>query len=229
VTGIANADLGPLGEVRERTIDDPRGRDSEAITRQPDGRFLVSFEGRHRILRYPAEGSPAVARAAGLVGTPLLLRAVRENGGIEALTALADGRLLMLVESLTEPDARVGFLGVDGRWERIRYPKHPDFKPVEVVELPDGDLLVLERRFDLLGGFQVRLRRVEGETVAPGAMLEGPIIAHFKPPLVVDNYEAMAVRVMPRGDWRLYILSDDNFNPMQRTLLLSFEVPRTLE
>ena len=40
---------------------------------------------------------------------------------------------------------------------------------------------------------------------------------------MTDNFEGIAAEA--RGEaTRLYILSDDNFNPVQRTLLLAFDV-----
>jgi hypothetical protein len=40
----------------------------------------------------------------------------------------------------------------------------------------------------------------------------------------IDNMEGLAVRRGPKGETLLYILSDDNYSPLQRTLLLMFEV-----
>jgi hypothetical protein len=52
----------------------------------------------------------------------------------------------------------------------------------------------------------------------------GPMeIARFGAPLLVDNMEALAVR--REGERRfVYLASDDNFNALQRTLLLKFEL-----
>jgi hypothetical protein len=48
-------------------------------------------------------------------------------------------------------------------------------------------------------------------------------IARFGAPLLVDNMEALAVR--REGERRfVYLASDDNFNALQRTLLLKFEL-----
>ena len=43
------------------------------------------------------------------------------------------------------------------------------------------------------------------------------------PPMSVDNYEGVTVVPKGNGGWRLYLLSDDNFSPTQRTLLLAFD------
>jgi hypothetical protein len=54
--------------------------------------------------------------------------------------------------------------------------------------------------------------------------LEGRVIAEFLPPVTVDNFEGVAVRRGEDGETLVYVLSDDNFNPDQRTLLLMFEL-----
>jgi hypothetical protein len=49
-------------------------------------------------------------------------------------------------------------------------------------------------------------------------------LALLAPPLALDNFEAAAVTRLPNGDVRLYIVSDDNFSPRQRTLLFAFDL-----
>jgi hypothetical protein len=44
-------------------------------------------------------------------------------------------------------------------------------------------------------------------------------------PLSVDNFECIAVRPGPRDGRYIYLLSDNNQNPQQRTLLLQFYAP----
>ena len=40
--------------------------------------------------------------------------------------------------------------------------------------------------------------------------------------VTIDNFEGIAARQMPDGSVRLYVISDDNFSIIQRTLLLQF-------
>jgi hypothetical protein len=40
----------------------------------------------------------------------------------------------------------------------------------------------------------------------------------------LDNFEAIATARMPDGATRIYILSDDNYNRRQRTLLYAFDI-----
>jgi hypothetical protein len=64
---------------------------------------------------------------------------------------------------------------------------------------------------------------VRGENVQPGARLLGEELLKLEYPLNVDNFEGVAVQEDPRGTI-IYIVSDDNYNPFQRTLLLQFRL-----
>ena len=55
-------------------------------------------------------------------------------------------------------------------------------------------------------------------------MLKGELLARFAPPLTVDNFEGLAVARDADGATLVYILSDDNFHFLQRTLLLLFRL-----
>lgn len=225
---------GELSGVRRAVIDGLRGtdgmpvraaayRDGEAMTRLDDGALLVAFEQRHRLWRYPAGAHP-LAAAAEPVPAPARLSEAGGNFGAEALVALADGRLLMLTEGLRAGAHRLGFLRVAGAWRELAYPRDGGYKPTAAAQLPGGDLLVLERRFDVLAGFKARLRRIALADVRAGALLDGPVIAGFRPPLMTGNFEGLAVRRDASGETLLYLLSDDNFNALQRTLLLMLEL-----
>ena len=82
---------------------------------------------------------------------------------------------------------------------------------------------MLERRFTWLGGFGSRIVRVRGDHIRADAALEGSEIATIDPPLTSENFEGIAVRPLPGGGAYIYLVSDDNFHALQRTLLLMFE------
>ena len=44
-------------------------------------------------------------------------------------------------------------------------------------------------------------------------------------PVMTDNFEGLAARALETGDLRLWIVSDNNFSEMQRTLIYAFDVP----
>ena len=83
---------------------------------------------------------------------------------------------------------------------------------------------MLTRFFSLIGGVKARLERVSAATLAAGAELRGALLAHIAPPLTVDNFEGVAALRDADGGTLVYLLSDDNFNAFQRTLLLLFRL-----
>jgi len=198
--------------------------DAEGLSRTPEGGFLVSYERRHRIWYYPP-AEPPFSILPKAVPMPAEAAKMPENGGIEALVRLPGGRILALSEELvTEDGANVGWLG-DGRsWSQISYVAGPDFKPTGAARMPDGDILILERRFSPMTVPGTRIVRVPGSAIQPGARLRGEELALIQPPLTFDNFEGITVRVGPNGEVLIYLISDDNYFFLQRTLLLVFEL-----
>ena len=219
---LAEGEMGPLLDTEGRPL---RGawRDAEALERLPDGDWLVSFERRHRVWRYAAETGGLHGRPTPHLA-PQALASLPANGGLEALAPLADGRLLMLSQGLAGGGARAGWLVGEGGSEALRYRPAPRFKPTDAALLAGGDVLVLSRRFSLIGGFAARIERIPAAHIQAGAVLRSAPLALFRPPLTVDNFEGLAVAQDADGTTLVYLLSDDNFNAFQRTLLLLFRL-----
>jgi hypothetical protein len=120
--------------------------------------------------------------------------------------------------------ANVGWLG-DGRtWSQVSYVADHDFKPTGAARLPDGDILILERRFSRMSVPGARIVRLRGDALKPSARLQGDELARIEPPMTFDNFEGIATRVGPQGEIFIYVISDDNYFILQRTLLLVFEL-----
>jgi hypothetical protein len=224
--GIAGA--GELG-----ALVDPRGNqvrrnlaDAEEIALLPDG-IAVAFEGAHRIWRYPwPRGAPPFASPPQPLGHPIGLERAPNNKGIEAMTALADGRLFALTEGLYFGEGELqGWLSAGpphAAWHSVSWRTRGIFLPTGAATLPTGDVLVLERRFSWIGGLGSRLSLVRAATIKPGATLSGEEVAVLQTPLVHENFEAVAA-IARDGETLVYLLSDDNYNPvLQRTLLAMF-------
>jgi hypothetical protein len=97
-----------------------------------------------------------------------------------------------------------------------------NFDVSDAVLLPSGELLLLERKFSLLDGVGIRIRRIELASLAPGAVVDGPSIFDADLGDEIDNMEGIDAHVTPEGDTVLTMVSDDNFSIIQRTLLLQF-------
>ncbi len=223
LVGLADGEMGPLRDAQGRPVAN-EWRDAESLERLPDGDWLVSFEGEHRVWRYPAETGGLQGRPVPFPAPEAIARAPA-NGGVEALAPLADGRILMLAQGLKrEGGARAGWLVGDGAVEPLGYRTAPNFLPTDAAVLPNGDVLVLTRHFTVLGGARVRLERVPVAAIDAGTTLQGTLLARFQRPLAVDNFEGLATVQGEDGATLVYILSDDNFNFFQRTLLLLFRL-----
>ena len=197
--------------------------DAEGLARLPDGGFLVSFERRHRVWLYPPANPPFSAPPRPLP-TPPGIEAAPENGSLEALARLADGRLVAIAEALIENGAHAAWLFDDQRWSRFSYRAEAGFSPSGAAGLPNGDLIVLERAFSFLAGFRVRLARVAQAELRAGALARGEELARLDGRHTIDNFEGVAVRTGANGETLLYLVSDDNFVRWQRTLLMMFAI-----
>lgn len=201
-------------------------RDGESLARDPaTGRLWIGFEQANAIWRYGPGLLQAQAHA-----TPEAMEDWPTNGGAEAMVRLPDGRFLVFSEEGAGPRgsrAALLFAGdpAAGNSDPVRLGYRPPegFAVTDAAVLPDGRLLLLNRRFTFVEGVSARLTLAELPELADGAVIEGREIARLESPLTVDNMEAMAVAERD-GRTIVWIASDDNFNPLQRTLLLEFEL-----
>ncbi len=219
LVGLEASETGMLRDGDNRELASKRGGDAEALARLADGTTLVAFEQAHRIWRYPAG---ALDRPARSFPPPPGLDRLDGNSGLEAMATLPRGRLLALAEDNGKRPESLGFLWQDGSWSELGVARDGPYRPTGAASLPSGDVLLLERRFSVLGGLGIKIRRLPLATIRPGATLNGEVIAELRPPLVYDNMEGIAARAETGGGVRIYMISDDNFNAVQRTVLISF-------
>ena len=223
VSALTDARLGALSGPDGKADAAKADHDAEALALDAEGALVVAFERNHRLLRYGTwpDGLEATPRP---VPIPAALATSPRNSGVEALTRLADGRLLALTEGLEAgPDAYAGWILGGEQAEAVTWTRTADYHPTDLALLPGGDVLVLERRYTPATGPGMRLLRVRGGDIVAGARLSGTLLAELPARLSIDNMECLSVRLVD-GRTRVYVLSDDNYNPLQRTLLLVFEL-----
>ncbi|OFX01408.1 MAG: hypothetical protein A3D94_21580 [Alphaproteobacteria bacterium RIFCSPHIGHO2_12_FULL_66_14] len=225
LAGLSNARIGQLRGLAGKPISSKAEADAEAMARLPDGSWLVAFERRHRLWRYPTlTATPAPVEGPAEIGRQ------PANGGVEALTALADGRVIAISEDYGQrPGTVMGWIGqpVAGGaylWRSFDYATVPDFHPTAITILPDGSFATVERAFDVVRGVRCRVMRFDAAQLKPGATVRAEELARLASPYAVDNLEGMAATKGARGETLLWLISDDNFNRLQRNILLLFEL-----
>jgi len=217
---LVRAEIGPL----------PEGPGSDARKSDRDIESLVvagnlawiGFERRNAIWRYDRHDWHARSWAA-----PPSMHRWPSNRGAEAMLRLPDGRFIVFEEG----DGRAAtsrallFAGdpsLPGTpAATMTYVKPTGYRTTDAALLPDGRALALQRRFAFLEGVSAKLSLVDLGGVRDGAVLRPEPVADFHRPIDVDNMEALSV-TREGGRTILWIASDDNYNPLQRTLLMKF-------
>lgn len=223
------ADRPPRASTARQLEIDPRFEglwDIESATLDPaTGRYWLGYENRHTVQRFTAQGVPDGYRD--------LEEEVDwgSNSGAEALVRLADGRFVLLPEG---KDYGLLYPRDPVRGDAARRfafaPPREGFAVVDAGELPDGRLIVLLRSLRWgIPGF--------ASLIAIGPLPQGGGEARFAPRIALDlaglipfeNYEGLALR--PRADGRiaLWLIADDNFSVLQRTLLAKLVFDPALE
>lgn len=222
LAGITGGASGSLRNPQGLLLAGKREQDAEALVRLDDGSLMAAFERNHRLLHFGKDGLGGVPKP---VAAPAGLAGARANAGVEALVAIAGDRLLAFTEGQKRGDSYAVYLReADGQWHALALQPKGLFVPTGAAQLPNGDVLLLERRFTILGGFGARLSRIPLAAIRPGALLAGSEIAELRAPLSLDNFEGVAVHRLGDGTTRLTLVSDDNFSPLQRTLIVQFEL-----
>jgi hypothetical protein len=209
LTSLKGKDDQPLARNRN---------DSEGLAIAPDGTIYISQEGPARVLQYTASDA-----AARILPRPRAFDTMQGNSSLEALAIDANGWLYTMPErsgDLLRPFPVYRFR--DGIWDQpFSIPRSGDYLAVGADFGPDGRLYVLERNFQLVKGFQSRIRRygVSGDSIDAGeTVLETEFGQHF-------NMEGLSVWRDATGALRLTMITDNNFRFFLATAVVEYRVP----
>lgn len=203
-------------------------RDSESILRDPaSGNYWVSYEGKHAIRRF----GPAFTRTTA-IGRPKAMQQWGVNSGAEAITRLPDGRFVIFSEGQDLPDGAYEALLFSGDPTEkgsssfaFGYKPPKGHKITDAKLLPGGHILTLNRQFGF-GGLSAALAIFDPKDIGKGKTITPKVIARLEAPLLVDNMEGLAIGG-DNGQPIIWIISDDNFNMWQRTILMKFALRET--
>jgi hypothetical protein len=226
VTRLPGEDGQPLGSKFGADAESLRARGGKGL---PDD-VLVGFERDNRVLAYPIDGNEQPGRPARLA-LPAAVDDLPYNKGLEGIAVVPAGAphagaVLAFSESAAEgtPMEIRGWMVEDTGVRDLALKRSDGFDLTDLLALPNGDLLALERRFNILMGVAMRIRRIRAAELDGPQPMAGEILFTGGMAYSIDNMEGIAVHRDEAGRTILTIISDDNFSALQRTLLLQFEL-----
>ncbi len=202
-------------------------RDSEGMTLDGKGRLLISFEGKAKIGWFHKNSN----RYGNMIRTYKLPRQLRNpknyrsrNKSLEALAWHSRYGILTAAEwpLKKENKKRHTVYALNGK--KWHFNAEPESKSsvVAMEVMDDGNLLILERSYTgLMNPFVVTLKKVYIQNCKK-TMCKTKVVAKMDSHKGwdVDNFEGLA----KVGKDRYVMISDDNDNFFQKTLLIYFEV-----
>ena len=138
------------------------------------------------------------------------------NRGVEAIAPIRVGRLkgttVAFSERLADKTGNLrGWLIGGPTPGAISLKVIGGFDLTDAAALPDGGIVVLERRFRYTEGVKMRIRRIAANELKPGALIVGEVLLEAHDNLNIDNMEGIAAHRSPSGETILTLISDDNF------------------
>jgi len=227
LAGLKEVEAAPLLNKRGWPIwERPDWYDSESIA--IDGSVVyVGLERVGEILRYDFARGFTQARGE-IVRVPHAVNMLPENKGLEGMVFVPrggrlGGTLLAFSERGLDAEGNLMAFLIGGPGPgQFAVRRSADFDISDAVLLPSGEVLILERKFFLSSGLDVRIRSLALASIAPGALVDGEVIFAASLAQHIDNMEGIAVHVSAQGETVLTLVSDNNFSVLQRNLLLQF-------
>jgi hypothetical protein len=221
--GIQAAEMAPVLNAGGKAA---KGWDTESIA-EDDGKLYVGIEGINSIMRFDYGKRGLLARGEP-IAVPSGIKDLPDNKGLEAMVFVPrklplGGTLIALSERGLDKSGNLKAFLIGGRNPGSFAVKRTDEYDIsDATLLSDGDLMILERKFFVLEGVFMRIRRINLRDIRPGALVDGPILIEADMRDQIDNMEALCVHQTRSGETILTLMSDDNFSAIQRTILLQF-------
>ena len=228
LAGISNLTATSMIDANGRSEQVKGLMDSEGLALR-NGEAIVSYEQTHQVRIYPDPGF-SQSRPLGQLKILIPPKALRGNRGIETVAVspksspLAGG--IVIVSELSFDKAGHLYAAVlDGPRKGVfGVIQNDPFAITDGAFLPNGDLLLLERRFSFAEGIGMQIRRIKGNDIKPGAVVDGEILLNADMGFQIDNMEGLDVVTGPDGDLRIIVVSDDNHSILERNLMLEFRL-----
>jgi hypothetical protein len=224
--GVEDFTVSPILDSLGNGSDEKWMFDAEGVVLRGD-EVLVSFERHHRVDIYPADRP---GRATPLGSLPVLIPEYefRGNRGLEMIAVAPaasqlSGAVVAISEKSLNESGDIFAAILTGPSKGVFFVKRdPPFDITDGDFLPNGDLLLLERRFSIAQGVGMRIRRIEGSRLGPGNLVDGETILEADYGYQIDNMEGLDVTTDADGQVFITMVSDDNHSILQRSLILEF-------
>jgi hypothetical protein len=247
----------PLAGLDGKRLDG-KNFDGEGLALEPTGEMLISSETEPSIREFSLRGQTLRSLPVPDLFLARKTRGIRNNLGFESLALSPAGDALWTAnERALQQDGPADMTGSSpvrllrydrkgGEWvpgPQFVYEVDPIARPgagfqvrglSDLLALPGGDLLALEREFVLGHGFSIQIYRVsvDGATdVAGRDALAGTtytparktlLFDFARSGLVPDNLEGMTFGPpLADGSLTLVLVSDNNFSPFQKTQIVA--------
>ena len=224
--GLERLRMQPMADVTGNRLHDKFEMDAESLAVR-NGEAVVGFERRHRIERFRIE--PQGMRASrGKVDFLVPAHELRQNRGFETLafappSGPLNGALVAVTEKSLDRHGNIFAAVLSGPKKGVFTIRRDEgFDITDGAFLPNGDLLLLERSYTLMNGVGMRLRRIAGDSIKKGALVDGPVLFSADMAYQIDNMEALDVWRRADGTTMVSMMSDDNTSILQRNLYLEF-------
>lgn len=227
-TGLADVTAAAILDQTGAPLAENNRGDAESLAFGPQNVF-VGLEDVNEIWSFP--GADPLGQKGKPIPVPAGVKALRDNLGLESLVYVPSGPLAGALLGIGEVGATngadlPGFIIGGPKPGSFTIPKSGVFSATDAALGPDGELFLLERHYAVSTGVSMRIRRFQLKDVAPGAVLKGDILFTADMGYEIDNMEGLAVTVNAAGETLLTLISDDNFSPIQRTILLRFALAK---
>ncbi|RYE32683.1 MAG: twin-arginine translocation pathway signal [Hyphomicrobiales bacterium] len=226
LTGLEDVEMAAILGGSGRPLSRSGLYDTESLCIH-EGTAFVGIERKHEIARFDWARDGVEARARP-VPVPPEIKRLPSNRGLEGLGVMPAGPLKGTLVAIAERSGRedeptLGALLGGPQPGLFKLARHDGYDITDLAFLPSGDMLVLERWYQPLRGVGMRIRRITGRDIRPGALVDGQRLIEADLGFEIDNMEGLSVH-LEEGKTILTLISDDNFSFLQRTLLLEFEL-----
>jgi hypothetical protein len=226
LTGIVDFSVASMLDADGESSEEKWRVDAEGLAVRGD-EVLVSFERRSRVDVYPAD-APGSSRPTGTLPLQIPSKELRNNRGLEAImvapaaSPLA-GEVVVVSERSLDANGDIYAAVLTGPTKGVFFVKrHPPYDVTDGDFLPNGDLLLLERRFSIAEGIGMRIRRIDASRLGAGNLVDGPVVLEADFGDQIDNMEGLDVSEDEDGKVFVTLVSDDNHSILQRNLVLEF-------